>query len=353
MESLESCQQPNQSFSQQPELKQLFCNFRNKGQDDAATQPLTPENICLGVGSDESIDGILRAFCTPGKDKILICPPTYSAYEVCAAVNDVDVVCVNLDAENDFALNTAAINQALSDDPSIKVVFVCSPGNPAANLVPRSDIVQILEHQTWNGVVVADEAYIDFAPATSMAREVNQWPNLVVLHTLSKAFGLAGIRLGITFSQPEISRLLNNAKGPYNMSAPTVALATAALQPEGIALMEENRAKLVEQRDRLRQELSKIPAFGKFLGGFNANFVLAQFLNKPADAGGIPDNTTALALQYNLVTKSQVLVRYRGKEAGCVGCLRITVGTEDQVDKLVSIIRKTLEDLYSGQISMA
>lgn len=334
----------------QAELKQLLCSFCNTGQD-TTNRPLTPENVCLGVGSDESIDVIIRAFYTPGKDKILICPPTYSAYEVSAAVNDVGIVYVNLDVENGFALNPTAIKEVLSNNPLIKVVFVCSPGNPAANIVPGSDTVQVLNHPTWNGVVVADEAYIDFASSASMAREVNQWPNLIVLHTLSKAFGLAGIRLGVAFSQPQISRLLNNTKGPYNMSAPTVALATAALRPEGRALMLENRAKLIKQRDRMRQELSVIPGFGKFLGGFNANFLLAQFLNKPASQEGIADNATALALQHALVTKSKVLVRFCGNEPGCVGCLRITVCTKVQVDNLVPLIRKTLDEIYHTRFS--
>lgn len=200
--------------------------------------------------------------------------------------------------------------------------------------------------------MVVDEAYIDFASVTSLAAEVNAWPNLIVTNTLSKAFGLAAIRLGITFSQPQISRLLNNLKGPYNMSAPTVALATAALQPEGIALMKENRARMFEQRARLLQELPKIPGFGRFLGGFDTNFLLVQFLSKPADQGGIPDNAIALALLDALVVKSRVLVRYRGNQAGCVGSLRITVGTKEEVDTILLQVRTALEEAYAREIPM-
>ncbi|KAF5239859.1 hypothetical protein FANTH_9800 [Fusarium anthophilum] len=255
------------------QLRQKFCDFRQV----QGAKPLTVQNVCLTVGGDESIDIIIRVFCTPGKDKILICPPTYGMYEVSAHVNDVGITKVNLDVENGFALRPDAINEVLSADPTIKV---------------------ILEHPTWNGVVVVDEAYIDFAPeGSSFVTDVNTWPNLIVAHTMSKAFGLAAIRLGISYSQSQITRLMNNVRGPYNMSAPTVALASAALSPDGLCVMEENRTMMAQQRNRLLQELPKIPGFGRFLGDFQTNFVLAQFLDKPADQGGVPDNATATALK--------------------------------------------------------
>ncbi|KLP06424.1 hypothetical protein CEK26_013328 [Fusarium fujikuroi] len=328
------------------QLRQKFCDFRQV----EGAKPLTVQNVCLTVGGDESIDIIIRVFCTPGKDKILICPPTYGMYEVSAHVNDVGIVKVNLDVDNGFALRPDAINEALSADPTIKVVFICSPGNPSGNLLERSDIVKVLEHPTWNGIVVVDEAYIDFAPKeSSFVAEVNTWPNLIVAHTMSKAFGLAAIRLGISYSQPQIARLMNNVRGPYNMSAPTVALASAALSPDGLCVMEENRALMVQQRDRLLQELPKIPGFGRFLGDFHTNFVLAQFLNKPADQGGVPDNATATALKDSLATRGPILVRDRSKQIGCSGCLRITVGNKEQVDDLLVHIRTTLEEMYKAK----
>jgi histidinol-phosphate aminotransferase len=306
--------------------------------------PLHPDNVCLGVGSDESIDVVIRAFCTPGKDKILICPPTYGMYEVSASVNDVAVVAVELDAENGFALRPDMINEALSSDPHIKIVFICSPANPTGNLICESEIVKVLEHPTWNGVVVVDEAYVDFAPGRSLAERVNEWPNLIVTQTLSKAFGLAGIRLGVTFSQFQISQLLNNLKGPFNMSSPTIALATAALQPAGLTLMETNRKAMMKQRDRMLQELPKIPGVGGFLGGCNTNFLLVQFLGRPTSGGQrLPDNDTAAAVARALATDSCVLVRYRGMEPGCVGSLRITVGTKEEVDIMLLQVRRALE----------
>ncbi|KAF5620062.1 fad NAD binding oxidoreductase [Fusarium sp. NRRL 52700] len=161
------------------QLRQKFCNFR----EVEGAKPLTVQNVCLTVGGDESIDIIIRVFCTPSKDKILISPPTYGMYEVSAHVNDVGIVKVNLDVDNGFALRPDAINEALSADSTIKVVFICSPGNPAGNLLERSDIVKVLEHPTWNGIVVVDEAYIDFAPeGSSSVTDVNSWPNLIVAH---------------------------------------------------------------------------------------------------------------------------------------------------------------------------
>jgi histidinol-phosphate aminotransferase len=267
-------------------------------------------------------------------------------YEVSARVNDVTVVTANLDVDNGFALRPEAINEALSNDPLINVVFICSPANPTGNLISRPEILRVLEHPTWNGIVVVDEAYIDFAPGGSLARQVNEWPNLIVTQTLSKAFGLAGIRLGIAFSQPQISRLLNNLKGPYNMSAPTIALATAALQPAGIALMEANKKAMIEQRERLLRELPKISGFGRFLGGYDTNFLLVQFLGGTAGQRAVPDNATTAAVAHALVTNLGVLVRYRGMEPGCLGSLRITVGTKEEVDNVLLQIRTALEEVW-------
>jgi len=301
----------------------------------------------VGVGSDEAIDALIRCFCTPGKDKILTCPPTYGMYAVSAQVNDIDIVKVPLDPGQLFRLRPDAINETLSSDPSIKMIYVCSPGNPTANLITKSDLRQVLEHPTWNGIVVLDEAYIDFAPeGSSLAEWVTEWTNLVVMQTLSKAFGLAGIRLGAAFASPEIASLLNNLKAPYNISSPTSSLACAALQPKNLAIMKNNREKIVKQRDRMLQELPRIPGVGRFLGGSEANFLLTEILDKPRSQGGRPSNEAAMAAYERLAETKGVVVRFRGKEVGCLGCLRITVGTEDQVNKLLAEMKKVLADVY-------
>ncbi|KXJ88083.1 pyridoxal phosphate-dependent transferase [Microdochium bolleyi] len=333
----------------QTKLKQMFCEFRN---DDQCSTQLGAENVTLCVGADEAIDVVIRAFCTPGRDKILITPPTYGIYHTFASINDNKVVQVHLDADDNFALRAKDIKTALAQDPCIKVVFLCSPGNPAGNLLPATDITDILDLSGWNGIVVVDEAYVDFAPpGTSFAPKVTHWPNLVVIQTLSKAFGLAGIRLGAIFAQPEISRVLNNVKNPFNLSASTIALAKNALQPAGISLMEGNVKKMAEQSERLRKGLAEMPAVDRILGGEHTSFVLVRFLDKPEDLGGVPDNSVAQYLANHMETRSQILVGYRGYEHGCEGCLRIAIGSRNEVDAVLTSIREGLEELHALKVA--
>lgn len=271
-------------------------------------------------------------------------------YAVSAQVNDLEIVKVPLDAAKSFKLRPEAINQALSSDSSIKIVYICSPGNPTANLITKADLQRVLEHPTWNGVVVIDEAYIDFSPeGSSLAEWVAEWPNLVVMQTLSKAFGLAGIRLGVAFASPAIAGLLNNLKAPYNISSPTSALAIAALQPKNLAVMRSNRERIMKQRDRMLEELPTIPGIGRFLGGADSNFLLTEILDKPRDRGGKPSNETAMAVYERLAEARGVVVRFRGKEVGCLGCLRITVGTKEEVDKLLAELRIVLADIRNNK----
>ncbi|KAK5126039.1 hypothetical protein LTR85_011394 [Meristemomyces frigidus] len=327
----------------QHELKQLLCDLRNTHVH--TKKDITPENLFVGVGSDEAIDALLRAFCTPGKDKILTCPPTYGMYSVSAQVNDVGIVKVPLDVNNSFNAQPEEINARLSEDASIKMVYLCSPGNPTANLVRKGDVQAVLEHPTWNGVVVLDEAYIDFAPeGSSLAEWVAEWPNLVVMQTLSKAFGLAGIRLGAAFTSSEIARLLNNLKAPYNISNPTSQLAIQALQPQNLKVMRQHREQIIRQRDRLLAEMPKVPGVGRFLGGRESNFLLVEML----DTTGKPSNEVALQVYERLAETRGVVVRFRGKELGCLGCLRVTVGREDEVTRFMAELRSVLADVHAG-----
>ncbi|KAF4811826.1 Histidinol-phosphate aminotransferase [Colletotrichum tropicale] len=324
----------------QPELKQLLCNLRNT--HTHTTKNLGPENVFVGVGSDEAIDALLRCFCAPGKDRILTCPPTYGMYSVSAQINDVSIVRVPLKPAPEFAMDTDAILDTLSKEDNIKLVYLCTPGNPTGSVLSKDDIRRVMEHPTWNGVVVLDEAYIDFAPeGSSLAEWVLEWPNLVVMQTLSKAFGMAGIRLGAAFTSPPIARLLNAMKAPYNISSPTSALACYAVSEKGLAVMRDNRTKILTQRDRIIAELPKIPGVGRLRGGTESNFLLYEMLN----AEGKPDNVTALAVYERLAENKGVVVRFRGKEHGCLGCLRITVGTEDEVTRFLSSIEKTLAEV--------
>ncbi|KAK3390222.1 histidinol-phosphate aminotransferase [Podospora didyma] len=332
----------------QLELKQLLCNLRTTHAH--TTKTLTPDNLFVGVGSDEAIDALLRCFCVPGRDRIVVCPPTYGMYSVSAHVNDVGLVKVPLLSAPTFAVDTDAVCAALSDDSNhVKLVYLCSPGNPTGALLAKEDVQRILEHPTWNGVVVLDEAYIDFAPdEASLAEWATEWPNLVVMQTLSKGFGMAGIRLGAVFASPAIAGLLNNMKAPYNIPSPTSALATYALSANGLAITRGNKARILDQRDRLLVELPRIPGVGRLRGGVCSNFLLFEML----DAQGRPDNATALAVYERLAETKGVVVRFRGKEHGCLGCLRITIGTKEEVTRFLEALELTLAEVRGAAAAL-
>lgn len=334
----------------QIELKKQIISYRNqepnKHLQAAEKNALVPENLCLGVGSDESIDLLLRCVCRPGQDKLLVCPPTYGMYSVCATVNDVSLVKVPLKFPG-FQLDVDEIMNALLADSSIRLVYLTSPGNPTGTLLNSDDIVYLADSlkSKWNGLVVVDEAYIDFAASdvpgqgASMCTLVNEYPNLVVLQTLSKAFGLAGIRLGITYSDPELSKYLNAMKYPYNISSLTAEVALRATDPKkGLSIMKKYVASIIEQRNYVLSELSKIPGIGKNIGGHDSNFVLVEILDKYNK----PSNEIAFKLYEHLATLKSVVVRFRGKELNCNGCLRISIGTAEENKILISKIRDSI-----------
>jgi histidinol-phosphate aminotransferase len=329
----------------QTDVKQRLCALRNTHAHTA--QDLTPANLFAGLGSDEAIDALIRCFCAPGREKILTCPPTYGMYTVTAAVNDVAVEKVPLLPAPGFGIDVAAVTDKLSQDPAIKLVYLCSPGNPTGAVLAKDDVRAILEHPTWNGVVVVDEAYVDFVSdqsSASLAEWVLEWPNLVVMQTLSKAFGLAAIRLGVAFASAPVARLLNNMKAPYNVPGPTLTLAIEALSPTGIEASRAIIAKLGECRARLVAALSDgpIPGIGRLRGGLDSNFLLWEFVDLET---GKPSNDVAQAVYDRLAARRGVVVRFRGREHGCTGCLRITVGTEEEVDRLVAALREVLAEL--------
>lgn len=328
----------------QHDLKDLLCQLRNTHAHTPKT--LTPENLFVGVGSDEAIDALLRCFCRPGKDRILTCPPTYGMYAVSAQVNDVGIVKVPLLPAPEFGIDVSKISDALNTEKDVKLVYLCSPGNPTGSLIAKKDVEALLNHPTWNGIIVLDEAYIDFAPEdASLAELVTEYPNLVVMQTLSKAFGMAGIRLGAAFTSPPIARLLNNLKAPYNVSTPTSSLAATALSPSGLSIMRTNRSAICTQRDRLIASLPSIPGVGRLRGGTASNFLLYEMLN----ASGEPDNAVALAVYERLAENQGVVVRFRGKEFGCTGCLRITVGTEEEVTRFLAALERVLSEVRNEQ----
>ncbi|SCU86327.1 LAME_0D05644g1_1 [Lachancea meyersii CBS 8951] len=320
------------------DLRNTQSSFKSENLD-----PLTPENICLGVGSDESIDALIRACCVPGKEKILAMPPTYGMYSVCSDINDVGLVKVPLIVEdNSFQMDLPAVLDTLNKDPEIKLVFITSPGNPTAALVdPKS--IEALASQWQSGIVVVDEAYIDFAvTGGSAAPLVNKYPNVAVLQTLSKSFGLAGVRLGLTFASKPLAKVLNAMKAPYNISSLASEIALRAMEPESIFIMKNSVQEVIEQRSRLLKDLTSLKHVADTqVGGLDANFIMVRILgpdNKPC-------NELAKVLYHKLASESKVVTRFRGLEYGCAGCLRITVGTKKENDYLVKEFAKTLDSL--------
>ena len=333
----------------QVEVKQRIADFRNKAPSPLWNEKgelLGVENLCLGVGSDESIDLLMRCTCTPGKDKLLICKPTYGMYSICAAMNDVHIVDVPLTYPG-FQLDVEKVLDTIKQDPSIKLIYLTSPGNPTGALINPSDIAFLLENAAsiWNGLIVVDEAYIDFCKTpenASISTLVNQYPNLVVFQTLSKSFGLAGIRLGITMSNRSISYYLNAVKYPYNISSLTSGVAARATSSAGLVKMRRHVELIISERLRLLSELEKIQGVWKNIGGLQANFILIQIL----DSNGEPSNETAFELYKTLAELNGVVVRFRGKELYCEGCLRISIGTYEENNYLLENMKKRLEDIY-------
>lgn len=272
---------------------------------------LPVENIFLGNGSDECIDLIFRVFCTPGKDNVVAMAPSYGMYAVAAQTNDIEVRDVMLG--EDFSLPTEALLGRC--DENTKAMFLCSPNNPSGNAFSNAMICEILER--FNGIVVLDEAYADFSSIPSMTRRLQDYPNLVVFQTLSKAWGLAGLRLGLAFSNEYIIRLMSMVKYPYNINSSTQVLVLEALGnpiDEKVKTIKEERAMLA----------GKLPSFGfiKKVYPSEANFLLIKV-----------DNADKL---YNHLLSDGIIVRNRDKVAGCKGCLRITVGLPEENAKLLA-----------------
>ncbi|MCX6216101.1 histidinol-phosphate transaminase [Spirosoma sp.] len=284
----------------------------------APIKGVRPEQIFLGNGSDEPIDLLVRATCTPGTDSILIMPPTYGMYEVSAAINDVKVTKVPLTA--DFLVDTDAVLAAITD--TTKLIWLCSPNNPSGNLLQPESIRTILD-AAQQSLVIVDEAYIDFADVPSWTSELDNYPNLVVLQTFSKAWGLAALRLGMCFASEELIRIMNKIKPPYNISAPTQALALEALGNES----EKNGmvAQILAERQSLADELRALPMV-QVVHPSDANFLLVQFV----DAKGT----------FEYLIEQQVIVRDRSNVKLCDGCLRISVGTSTENERLMAVLRQ-------------
>ena len=273
------------------------------------------DQIFLGNGSDEPIDLLFRCFCEPGVDEVIVFPPTYGMYEVSANINNVHLSKVPLTKE--FQLDLEALESAIK--PHSKIIWICSPNNPSGNSIDRQDIEMVLNN--FDGLVVVDEAYINFSRQKSLVTDLADYPNLVVLQTLSKAWGLAGLRVGMAFASSEIIGYLNKVKPPYNISEPVQELALKAL--DEIGQVNDMILQLVDARKQLELDFVKSPQVVKVYPS-DANFLLVEF-------------TQARAMYDYLVDKG-IVVRDRSNVLLCDNCLRITVGTDAENLKLVDAI---------------
>ncbi len=290
----------------QSKLKDKICTIK----------AVSADKIFIGNGSDECIDILFRCFCEPGLDNVIVCPPTYGMYSVSAAINNVAVKNVNLTAN--FQLDLAAIEEAI--DEHTKMIFLCSPNNPSGNSLIREDVEMILNN--YFGLVVIDEAYINFSPHRSFIHELADYPNLVILQTLSKAWGLAALRLGLAFADEKIIRVMNKVKPPYNINQATQDLVLKAL--DEVQQVNDMIVELVKERESLTEKLKDLPIVEKIYPS-DANFLLVKVI----DADGI----------YQFLLEKGIVVRNRSKVTHCEGCLRITVGTKSENELLVDALK--------------
>lgn len=281
----------------------------------SAIKGVSVEHIFLGNGSDECIDILYRAFCNPGTDNVIICPPTYGMYEVSANINDIEIRKAPL-LEN-FQLDL--IHMETLVDEHTKIIWICSPNNPTGNSIHHEDIEAVLNN--FDGIVVVDEAYINFARQHSFIQQLNDYPNLVVMQTLSKAWGLAGLRLGMAFASEEIIRVYNKVKPPYNISEAVQELVLEAL--DHVEDVNAMIRELVQQRLRLEQELLQVPIVQRIYPS-DSNFLLVQV----QDARAV----------YEWLLTQKIVVRDRSKVILCDNCIRITVGTESENSELLDAL---------------
>lgn len=281
----------------------------------SAIKGIGAERIFIGNGSDEAIDVLMRVFCTPGLDEIVSIAPSYGMYRVAADINDLPFKEVPLG--EGFRLEPRKLLDACSG--RTKLLFLCSPNNPSGNAFPAADILSVAE--AFSGITVVDEAYIDFSSRPSLLPQLDAHPRLVVLQTLSKARGLAALRVGLAFASPRIIELMSRVKYPYNINAAAQQLALKALESP----VQAHIATILEERDRLMQELPRFP-FVRKIWPSDANFLLVEVAD--ADA------------TYEHLTRDGIIVRNRNRVKGCRGCLRITVGLPEENDRLLDSLAK-------------
>ncbi|KGI77955.1 histidinol-phosphate transaminase [Oleiagrimonas soli] len=290
----------------------------------AAVYGVRPEQMLIGRGSDEAIDLLVRAFCRPGVDAIAVSPPTFGMYAVCAGVQGAAVETLPLDA--DFGLDVDAVLAGLS--PAVKLLFVCSPNNPTGGLVPQADIARLASALDGRALVIVDEAYIEFAEAESAATLLGQHANLGVLRTLSKAWALAGARIGALLADADVIALLRRIMPPYPLPTPCVQAALAALDETAQRQTGERVATIVAERERLAAILPTVPGV-RAVYPSRANFLTVSL----DDAPGV----------YRALLAQGIVVRDVGRYPGLAGCLRFSIGTPEENARLLDVLHRCAE----------
>lgn len=302
-----------QSLNRYPE-----CQPKAVIENYAAYAGIQPEQVLVSRGADEGIELLIRAFCEPGKDAVLYCPPTYGMYSVSTETFNVELR--KVPALENWQLDLQAIADNLD---GVKVVFVCSPNNPTGQLINPQDIRSLLEMTRGKALVVADEAYIEFCPQATLAGWLAEYPHLVILRTLSKAFALAGLRCGFTLANKEVIDLLMKVIAPYPLSTPVADIAAQALSPEGIAAMRSRVAQIVDERAYLVSQLKTIPCVEQVFDS-ETNYILARF--------------TASSAVFKSLWDQGIILRDQNKQPSLSGCLRITVGTREESQRVIDAL---------------
>ncbi len=287
-------------------------------QNYAAYAGIAPEQVLVCRGADESIELLIRAFCEPGKDAVIFCPPTYGMYSVSAETFGVEQK--KIMALPDWSLNVEAIRENLSNT---KLIYICSPNNPTGNIIDNKDLLEVLEMAAGRALVVVDEAYIEFCPQYSVANWLDQFPNLVILRTLSKAFALAGLRCGFTLASPEVIEVLLKVIAPYPLSTPVAVIAAQALDINGIATMKSRVATVTENRIALSEALSGLSVVEKVYPS-ETNYILVRF----TDGSKV----------FKALWDQGIILRDQSKQPGLINCLRITIGTETENVRVIEAI---------------
>ncbi|MBS0847970.1 histidinol-phosphate transaminase [Citrobacter sp. JGM124] len=281
---------------------------------------LTPDNVLVSRGADEGIELLIRAFCEPGQDAIMYCPPTYGMYSVSAETFGVE--CRVVPTLADWQLDIPAMAAQLD---GVKVVYICSPNNPTGQLINPQDLRDLLELTRGKTLVVADEAYIEFCPQGTLTTWLSTYPHLVILRTLSKAFALAGLRCGFTLANPEVISLLLKVIAPYPLSTPVADIAAQALSEQGIAAMRQRVAEMTDNRQGLIEALQQTPCIEQVFAS-DTNYVLVK--------------VTHASDVFKSLWDQGIILRDQSKQPSLQGCLRISIGTRTECQRLVAALQQ-------------